>query len=105
MNLSRLKQAYNYEVDNWLKEKLQLTDYQKSLLYDREIIRFAPFYFYKKKEKQSNILWRLTLPFYGIYFILLFIGLPINFILTGHWGYNEKFYNNFHLKWENKLVL
>lgn len=105
MKLSYLKQASDYEVEKWLEESLDLTQYQKEKLFNNEIVRFAPFYFYKVIEKQTNFWWRLTILIYPIYWILLFSYLPINWIFTGKWGYARKFIDNFHSKWTNKLGL
>jgi hypothetical protein len=90
MKLHNLKKASNYEVENWLIDKLKLRKDQERDLRNYEFIRSSPFYFYKKKEKVDNILFRLTLLFFPIVWILLFITLPINFIITGTWGYNDK---------------
>lgn len=106
MKLSSLTPASDHEVEKWLKEKLDLTDYQKEKLRDREIIRFAPFYFYKRaKPEKVGILWRLTIIFFAVYLILLFCSLPFKMIITGKWGYGRKFIDNFHNKWVRKLNL
>lgn len=90
MKLHNLKEASNYEVENWLIDNLKLTKDQQYNLRNYEFVRKSPFYFYKKKEKINNIWFRLTLLFFPIIWIFLFITLPINFIITGKWGYNDK---------------
>ena len=66
---SQLKKAPEYKVQEWLEKKLELTNYQKSKLYNEEIIRFSPFYFYERKQKEKiSILWRFTLIFFPFYF-------------------------------------
>lgn len=106
MNLTRLKKADDYEVEKWLKEKLDLTDYQVSKMRLEEIIRFSKFKFYKQaKEKQTNILWRVSLLPYTVYYLLLLIGLPFTFLFTGKWGYSRKFYDSFHSVWVRKIRL
>lgn len=106
MRLSQLKRASGHEVEKWLKEELKLTDYQKSLLFNEEIIRFSPFEFYERAQKEpASFLWRLTIVFFPAYFILLTVGLPIRFVVTGRWGYSDKFYDNFHAKWIRKVGL
>jgi hypothetical protein len=90
MKLHNLKEASNYEVENWLVKNLKLTKDQERDLRNYEFVRISPFYFYKKKEKVDNIWFRLTLLFFPIIWILLFITLPVNFIITGKWGYNDK---------------
>ena len=104
MKLHKLQRTSDYKVKEWLDKELQLTPYQKSKLYNEETIRFAPFYFYEPRQKEkSSILWRLTVIPYLIYYAILFIGLPLTFLITGKWGYSEKFYDNFHAKWLLKL--
>lgn len=106
MKLTNLQHASDYEVEDWLKKQLDLTPYQKEKLRDSELIRFAPFEFYKhRKQVKTSILWRLTIIFVPIYLLLLIISLPIKFVITNQWGYGDKFYDNFHAVWWNKLNL
>lgn len=44
--------------------------------------------FYKEKKEVASAWIRLTLPFGLIMFVLMIIGTPINFIITGEWGYS-----------------
>lgn len=106
MNLSRLKKASDYKVTEWLEEELKLTPYQKQKIYDKELIRFSPFYFYEIKQKEKiSFLWRLTILLFPIYYLIMLIGLPINMIITGKWGYSQDFLEKFHYSWLNKLKL
>lgn len=103
--LSRLKQASDYKVEQWLIEELKLTPYQKEILRNEELVRFSDFYFFEQREKEkSNIFWRFTLPFYGVFLLLLIIFLPINFLFTGKFGYKNKLYSIVQY-WKNKLKL
>jgi hypothetical protein len=104
MKISYLERASDYEVRQWLEKELDLTPYQKQKLYDKEIIRFSPFYFYRdSKNKKSSILWRLTILVFPIYYLLAFCFLPINFIFTGKWGYGRDFIDKFHSVWVRKI--
>lgn len=104
MNLRNIQKANDYEVENWLKESIpELTSYQKSKIYDNEIIRFSPFEFYKEKETTSNIWLRLSVIFLPVVWIILLLFLPITFILTGRWGYNKRF--NWILNWMDKVKI
>lgn len=105
MQLSHLKRVNNFEVERWLSEELELTPYQKSRMSDREIVRFSSFYFYKAAKEKSSLGWRLTLPFFLLYYILAVISLPFNFLITGKWGYGRDFYDKFHAPWVRKLGL
>lgn len=60
--------------------------------------------FYYSKPTSVNPLIRLTLPFALVCMLLMFLGLPIVFIFTGHWGYSlgEK---NPILNWLRSLKL
>lgn len=104
MKLTRLTPASDYEVRKWLENTLDLTVYQKEKLRDSELIRFSPFYFYKKRPKaKTNIFWRLTIVLIPFYYLILFCLLPFMFLFTGRWGYSQKFYDKFHAYWMNKL--
>lgn len=58
--------------------------------------------FYTIKRKKVSPLVRLTLPFSLILMVIMFIGLPFNFMVTGQWGYSFK-KNNFIYNWFKKL--
>lgn len=106
MNFSNLKKASDFDVKKWLEEELKLTPYQKDLIYKNELVRFAPFYFYETKQKEKiSFLWRLTILLFPIYYLVALIGLPINMIITGKWGYGQDFLEKFHYSWLNKLKL
>lgn len=44
--------------------------------------------FYYEEKTPINFWTRLTLPFALIIMILMFISLPLTFIVTGQWGYS-----------------
>jgi hypothetical protein len=80
------------EVDDWLrKSKLKLTPQQIRDLSNYEIARFAPFDFYKRCKPVKSIWIRLSAIFLLPTLILLLIGLPLNYLITGIWGYSDKF--------------
>lgn len=106
MKLHHLEKASDYEVADWLKTELKLTPYQIDSLSANESIRFSPYSFYKRPKKiAASIWWRLTILVWPIYYLVLFLGLPLNMILTSSWGYGDKFYDNFHAKWQRKIGL
>lgn len=91
MRISNLEKAYNYEVEKWLISSIpELTYYQKEKIQENEIIRLAPFTFMKRAKKVENIMVRLSIVFIIPVLLLLIIGLPFNFIVTGSWGYDQK---------------
>ena len=106
MKLSKLKQVREHEIEDWLVDSLELTDYQRQKIRDEGIIRFSEYYFYKqRKEKKPSFLWRLTIVLYPLYIILLFLFLPIRYVFSGKTYYGQKFLNDFHYPWINKLNL
>lgn len=104
MRLTNLTKAHTYEVEKYLKEKLDLTDYQYSRMKQDEFVRFSKYEFYKwDKESQPNILWRMSIVLYLLFVLFLYLFLPFTFILRGEWGYGQKFYDNVYAKWRRKL--
>ena len=74
MNISNLKRASHYDVRKWLENKLELTTRQKEKLYcdGDELLRFSKYHFYERTEKQTNLLWRITILIYPIYLSIIF---------------------------------
>jgi hypothetical protein len=106
MGFSRLKKASDYEVNDWLVKKLDLTPYQKSKLRDDEIVRFSPFTFMKNRQKEKvSFLWRTTILLIPFYILLVWTYNPIQFIFSGKWGISSKFLDSFHYPWMNKINL
>ncbi len=85
MNLQKVS---DYKINQWLENNIrELTKYQKECIRDEEIVRFAPFEFYEPKKKTNSVILRLSIILMPFVFIILMIGLPFNFIITGRWGY------------------
>ncbi len=104
MNFSRLKPADDIDVRKWLIKEFDLTVYQKERLHRDELVRFSPFQFYEdRQEEKVSPLWRLTIIFYMIYWVCLVVFLPIRWVFTGRWGYGQRFIDNFHSRWQDKL--
>lgn len=104
MSLHNYKKAQNHEVEKWLKDELNLTDYQKSKIYSDEIVRFAPFEFMKRRKRVSNIWFRLSIIVFPIILCLLYLSLPFKFILSGSWGYSRKSIQWFDI-WKTNIGL
>lgn len=60
--------------------------------------------FYYEDLAPVSFWTRLTLPFALISLIIMFIGLPINFLINGEWGYSLKTSNKV-LNWFKSLRL
>ena len=50
--------------------------------------------FYKAEKVSTSLAVRLTLPFAFILMVILFACSPINYIISGHWGYNWLWLSN-----------
>jgi hypothetical protein len=99
MRLIDLKKCENLSVENWLIENIpELTVYQKEKIRDNEIVRFAPFYFMERNKKVNNILLRFSIIAIPPILLLLIIGLPFNYFITGKWGYSYK------MRWFGKWI-
>ncbi len=60
---------------------------------------------YNEEKKKGNLLWRLTIPLWALYWLLLLIvAAPINWMMTGHFKLqnNTKLFN-FTMAWHNKV--
>lgn len=100
MSIINLKRVSNYEVQNWLIKNIkELTPYQIQQIREQEIVRFAPFEFMKERKKTNNVFVRLSVILLLLVYILLVIGLPFCYIITGHWGYKD-----INLKWFSKWI-
>lgn len=106
MNLSRLRKASQYEVQNWLIEELKLTYDQQKLMRDKELMRYGKYEFYQDKQKDKvSFMWRFTMLLVPLYIILVWTYNPLQFLFTGKWGVGQKFLNKFHYPWMSKLKL
>ena len=61
--------------------------------------------FYTEVGNPVKILTRLTFPFALIIMALMFIFIPINFLITGNWGYSISKSNPILLNWFRSLRL
>lgn len=99
---SNLKKVSYYQFKDHIRDKLDLTPYQKEKLDD--ILEYSGYHIYERNsDKKASILWRLTIVFALPYILVLYIFLPIKFIITGEWGYGSKFLDNFHNPWFKKI--
>lgn len=103
MKLSNLKQAHNFDVRDYLKKRLELTNYQSKRLYDDDFPRHSPFYIFEyEKQKNGGLLWRITLPLIIPYFIVMAIYVLFKWVVTGNRYFQEKNLK-FHRFWMKKL--
>ena len=61
--------------------------------------------FYTEQKTDVKPLIRLTLPFAVIVMVIMFIFIPINFLITGNWGYSISESNPRLLNWFRSLGL
>ena len=82
-------------IPNFRETFLELSKLDNEELANR--FRKLKLQFYYEEKIPVNFWYRLTLPFALITILVMLIGLPINFILTGNWGYplgkNNRIYN------------
>jgi len=60
--------------------------------------------FYTEEKKSINPLLRLTMPFALLVMVVMIVGIPVNFLITGNWGYSLG-ENNRILNWLRALRL
>ena len=78
------------EVKKWLYDNIRdLTETQKRWIRDEEIVRFAPFEFYKTPKRVTNVFYRFSVILLPIVWTLLMVLIPFKFLLTGKWGYDN----------------
>jgi len=94
--------GYANHIPNFKKVFPELSKLNNEELCDRLIELKLDFYYEEKTP--VNIWIRFTLPFALLIMFIMFILLPINFFITGKWGYslNEK---NRLLNWFRSLKL
>ena len=97
---SNYKELHGYEVIDLIDEELksrgtELNVYQKEVLrgawsgeYGR--LPFEAFVWGRDKEKKVNVLWRLSAIPLGLWLALLFIFMPVKWLLTGSPYYSSK---------------
>lgn len=102
MNLFSLKRASTLDVERYFTEELKLSPYQKEKAHD--VFRESPYYFYESKEKTKSVWVRSTIFAWFVAFVLLVIFLPVNFIITGRWGYDDKKIR-WYINWTDSLGL
>lgn len=94
--------GYVNHIPNFYKVFPELSKIDSEEMYNR--LRELKIDFYYEERTPVKFWVRLTLPFAIITMLLMFIGLPLNFIITGKWGYSlgEK---NRLLNWFRSLRL
>ena len=106
LNFSRLEEAQDYEVYNWIQEEIVgLTDHQKECMRDNNMIHFSKFEFYKARPQEDKVKlgWRFTFPLFIVFWLTLFFSLPLAFLISGELGHNQKFIDKVYAPWANKL--
>lgn len=75
----------------------ELSECDSAILSDK--LRGSHLYFYRQDKEKTPIWIRFTLPFAFVLLLLMIVFMPISYIITGEWGYKNKFV----LNWMNKL--
>lgn len=105
MRMVNIKKASDHEVKKWLEGSLGLTPYQMSKIYNEELLRRSPFYFYKPDHSKTSLWWRLTILLWMVYVFIVLCVLPLKWLVTGKWGIGARFADKFHRPWAKKLNL
>lgn len=94
--------GYLHHIPNFDKQFPELSKIGSEEMADR--FRNLGVHFYTERKEPVNKLIRFTLPFAFIMIVLMYIGLPIWFVISGTWGYpmGQK---NIILNWFNALRL
>lgn len=97
---SNFKELHGYDVidtiDKVLKSRgTELNTYQKEVLRDEWSgeygrLPFEAFVWGRDKEKKVSLLWRLSAIPLGIWLVLLFIFMPVKWLITGSPYYTSK---------------
>jgi len=105
MKLTNLKEASNYDVREYLTNRLGLSTSQWTKLYDDDFPRHSPFYVFVAEEKRNaGLIWRITLPLVIPYFLLVVLYVLIKWTITGNRYFTDKSpILKFHKMWMKKL--
>ena len=103
MNFRNLKRANKYEFENWLVSNLpNISKSQKEAILYNEVLNYSGFYLFKRVKKVKSIWLRMSIVLIPFVWLILMILLPINFIITGSWGYGKRL--DFILNWLDSLI-
>ena len=117
---SNFKELHGYDVIDYIEKEFEsggteLTVYQKEVLrgawsgeYGR--LPFDAFVWRRDDDKKVNVLWRLSAIPLGLWLVLLFIFMPVKWLLTGNPYYSSKrnkdgklTVGSFTAEWINKV--
>ena len=99
------KKVHQRDVKNWIIGRLNLCDRDKDALWNLDLEE-SGYTVWKKKKAKIHPWLRITLIFWALFFVLLLVCMPLNFMLTGSWGYNpEKRLFRFYTNWGEALGL
>lgn len=85
----RLKELDEYEIVKMLEDKIELSEYQKQSMRDRDFWRGIKVMVYEEPKRVKPI-WRLTILFYWMFILIAILFLfPIHWIFTGTQSFNK----------------
>lgn len=70
------------------KQRLMLTDACERGMYGDLDLPFQAYKWKKNDSETSNMWWRISIPFYFIYWLLMVILMPFKWLFTGKWYYD-----------------
>lgn len=106
MMYRKLKRVWSHNNMNYIPNFREKFPELKKVSSEELADRFADLGidFYTEKKEPVKAWLRFTMPFAFVLMVLMFVGIPFNFLLTGEWGYNlnekNRILNYFRsLKW------
>jgi hypothetical protein len=103
----KLKRVWSYGESNYIQNFDKVFPELKKLSREEMCDRWMELdiEFYSVKQKPVKWWVRLTLPFALLTILLMFISLPVHFIIHGNWGYSLDRKNNRIYNWFKSLRL
>lgn len=87
------KSADKYSFASWLKGEFpELRKYDTEQLWDA--LRETEYEVFYLDKKPVRLLVRLTMPIAVVFGLLMILASPINYIITGKWGYSKLWIRN-----------
>ena len=104
MKMTNIDRVSNSEFNEWLCCNIpDITADQELLLTELLTDRACPYFFYKKYEPKAHLIMRFTLFPFILFWLLLVLSMPINYLITGRFRYNNSKLMEFFEKWLNAV--
>ena len=107
MLFKKLKRVWSFNEYVYIPKFKETFPELNSISYDEmcDTWKKLDIVFYTEKETEVPVWIRFTLPFALITILIMYIGIPVNFLITGKWGYSGLGKKNYILNWFRALKL